>query len=57
MSNIINKSLLAKGNFMPEMHFRQLGFTYGACETFPKTKEEHKNSKKQMSLYISTVMN
>ena len=24
---------------MPEMHFREPGFTYGACETFTKNKE------------------
>ena len=25
--------------FMPEMHLRQPGFTYSACEPFAKTKE------------------
>ena len=25
--------------FMPEMHLRQLGFTYSACSLFKKNKE------------------
>ena len=39
MNDIINKSLLAGVNFMPEMHLRQPGFTYSACEPFTKNKE------------------
>ena len=37
--NIINKFLLVGDTFMPEMHLRQPGFTYGAFGPFTETKE------------------
>ena len=39
MNEVINKFLLAGDNFMPEMHLRQPGFTYSACDPFTKNKE------------------
>ena len=39
MNKIINKFLLAGDKFMPEMHLKQPGFTYSACEPFTKNKE------------------
>ena len=39
MNEIINKFLLARNNFMPEMHLKQPGFTYSACGPFTKNKE------------------
>ena len=39
MNNIINKYLLAGDKFMPEMHLRQLQFTYSACGPFTKHKQ------------------
>ena len=39
MNEIVNKFLLAGYNFMPEMHFKQPGFTYSACGLFTKNKE------------------
>ena len=39
MNEIANKLLLAGDKFMPEMHFRQPGFTYSACGPFTKNKE------------------
>ena len=33
------KPLLAGGEFMPEMHLKQPGFTYSACGPFTKNKE------------------
>ena len=39
MHDVINKFLLAGDKFMPEMHLRQLGFAYSACEPFAKSKE------------------
>ena len=39
MNEIINKFLLAGDKFMPEMHLRQPGFTYSACDPFTKNKE------------------
>ena len=40
MNEIINKLLLAKNKFMPEMHLKRLGFTYRACRPFTKNKKE-----------------
>ena len=37
MNAIVNKLLLAGDKFMPEMHLKQPGFTYGACG--PKIKK------------------
>ena len=34
MNNIVNKFLLAGDKFNPELHVRQPGFTYIACEPF-----------------------
>ena len=39
MNDIINKFLLAGDKFMPEMHLRQLQFTYSARGPFAKNKE------------------
>ena len=39
MNEIVNKFLLAGDTFMPEMHLKQSGFTYGACCPFTKNKE------------------
>ena len=36
---IVNKFLLAGNKFMPEMHFKQPGFTYSVCGPFTKNKE------------------
>ena len=39
MNEIVNKFLLAGDKFMPEMHLKQLGFTYNAWGPFTKNKE------------------
>ena len=40
MNEIVNTFLLAGDKFMPEIHLRQPGFTYGfACGSFTKNKE------------------
>ena len=39
MNEIVDKFLLARDKFMPEMHLRQPGFTYSVCEPFTKNKE------------------
>ena len=36
---IVNKVLLVGDKFMPEMHLKQPGFTYSACDPFTKNKE------------------
>ena len=48
-----NKFLLAGDKFMPEMHLRQPGFMYTACEPFTKNKERIKKFKETVdSTYI-----
>ena len=39
MNKIVNKCLLARDKFMPEMHLRQPGFTYWASGPFTKHKQ------------------
>ena len=56
MNEIVNKFLLARDKFTPEMHLKQTGFTYSACGPFTKNKE-FKNSKKQEIQAIFTKMN
>ena len=38
MNEIVNKFLLAGDKFMPEMHLKQLGFSYSASGSFTKNK-------------------
>ena len=40
MNEIVNKFLLDGDKFMTEKHFRQPGFTYSACGSFTKNKEQ-----------------
>ena len=51
MNKIVNKFLLARDKFVPEMYLRQPGFTYSVCGPFTKNKE-YKNLKKQEIHYI-----
>ena len=39
MNEVVNQFLLAGDNFMPEMHWDQSGFTYGACSPFTKKRK------------------
>ena len=39
MNEIVNKFLLVGDRFMPEMHLKQPGFSYSACDPFIKDKE------------------
>ena len=39
MNEIVNKFLLVWDKFMTELHLRQPGFAYSACEPFTKNKE------------------
>ena len=39
MNEIINKFLLGRDKFMPEVPLKQLGFTYSACGLLIKNKE------------------
>ena len=47
MNKIVNKFLLLGDKFMPEMHLKQLGFTYSACGPFTKDKEIVKKFKER----------
>ena len=42
MNEIMNKFLLARDKFKPEMHLTQTGFTYSTCGPFTKNKENKK---------------
>ena len=57
MNQTVNKFLLAGDKFMPEMHLKQLGFTYSACGPFTKKKKEFNNLKKQGIQAIFIKMN
>ena len=39
MNTIVNKFLLVVDKFMPEMHLKQPGITYSACDPLTKNKE------------------
>ena len=39
MNEIVKKFLLAGDKFIPEMHLKQPGFTYSACDPFTRNKE------------------
>ena len=39
LNEIINKFLLVRDKFIPEMLLKQPGFTDSACDPFPKNKE------------------
>ena len=39
MNEIANTFLFAGDKFMPEMHVRQVEFTYSVCQSFTKNKE------------------
>ena len=39
MNEIVNKFLLVRDKFMPEMHLKQPSLTYSACGLFTKNKE------------------
>ena len=43
MNEIVKKSLLEGHKFMSEMHLRQPGYTYNACEPFTKNKDLKKH--------------
>ena len=38
MNEIVNKFLLVGDKFIPEMHLKQPGFTYSACDPFTRNK-------------------
>ena len=57
MNEMVNTFLLAGDKCMPEMHLRQLGFTYSACEPFNKSKERIQKFKETGDTKYITEMN
>ena len=58
MNGKVNKFLLAGYKFMPEMHLRQPGFTYGTCGPFTKNKEriqKFKETKDSRCIYQKEI--
>ena len=39
MNQLVDKFLLARDKFMPEMHLREPGFTYSICGPFNRNKQ------------------
>ena len=39
MNEVVNKFLLAGDKYLPEIHLKQLWFTYNACGPFTKNEE------------------
>ena len=54
---MVNTFLLAGDKCMPEMHLRQLGFTYSACKPFNKSKERIQKFKETGDTKYITEMN
>ena len=57
MNEIVNKFLLARDKFMPEMHLKRPGFTYSACGWFAKNKERIQKFKEtgRYKLYLQKM--
>ena len=55
MNEIVHEFLLAGDKFIPEMHLRQLGFTYGACGqyTINKKKKTKIQRNRRFTIYLS----
>ena len=55
MNEIINKFLLTGEQVMGEIHLRQPGITYNACEQFPQIKERIQKLKEAINyIFIKT---
>ena len=52
MNEIVNKFLLVGDKFMPEMHLKQLEFTYSACGPFTKNKERIQKFKETGDVFL-----
>ena len=53
MNETVKKLLLSGDKFMPEMHLKQPGFTYSACEPFTKNLEHCVKSVQIRSSFLS----
>ena len=50
MNRIIYKILLTGDKFMPELHLKEPGFSYGACGAFTKYRERSQNCRETGNL-------
>ena len=57
MNKFIKKFLLTGDKFMPELHLKQLGFTYSACGPLLNTVKKFKTLEKQVIQNIYIEMN
>ena len=57
MNETLNKFLLARDQFMPEIYLSQPGFTYSACGPFTKNKELMQKFKETGNLRFFIKMN
>ena len=57
MNETLNKFLLARDQFMPEIYLSQPGFTYSACGPFTKIKELMQEFKETGNLRFFIKMN
>ena len=57
MNETLNKFLLARDQFMPEIYLSQPGFTYSACGPFTKNKELMQEFKETGNLRFFIKMN
>ena len=57
MNAIVNKLSLGEDRRMSQIHLKQLGFTYNACELFTENKERQCNLNKQVIQDIFTKTN
>ena len=57
MNEIVNNVLLAGDKFIPEIHFKQPGFTCSACGPFIKNKERIESFCRQETQILFTEMN
>ena len=56
MNETVNTLLLAGDKFMPEIHLKQLGFTYSASGSFTKNKQRIKKFM-EAGNYIIKIIN
>ena len=58
INEIVIKILLAGDKFIPEIHLKQLGFTYSACGPFTKNEERIENLCRQeiQVLFIEMIL-
>ena len=57
MNKIINKFLMIRDKFMPELHLKQPGFTHSGCGPFTKHPERVLKFRETINLDIYVKIN